>query len=608
MEQIKLVIWDLDETFWKGTLSEEPIIYQNENHDRVIALTQRGIVNSIVSKNNFDDARQCLEKHGIWKYFLFPKIDWKPKGQLISVLIEEMLLRAENVLFIDDNHLNLEEAKFYNPGIQTAEPEILERILDLDSCRGKDDSALSRLSQYKLLEKKSLDKISTMCSNDEFLKNSNICIEIIKNCEPESKRILELINRTNQLNYTKHRLSQENLQQIFNNPSIEKAYVRIIDRYGDYGICGFYAKKDSHLDHFLFSCRILNMGVEHWLYHKLGCPKIDISGEVASELNLKNAPDWIHEGSMQKIPPKTEETGIKTKQVKIIVKSGCDMLQAKNYLIKTSFFDAETNYVSSKGTMVNNSHTEILRRSNSATLSRYGEVIDKIQFFDRDAFKTKFFSDQHDVYIYSVLEDYTRGLYRYKNTDFIIPFDDFLADATNKENWSIHLKKNKKHLLNIQFLEWFSTHFTFLGPISADFFRKNIIWLCNQINDHKLLIILNGSEVQYTPKPENQRWLHHGKMNSLLEDAVKDWDNVIICNVREFLSHPEDHRNNIRHYSRKVYFQIAQKINTVIEDRYHVSAGFWEKQWNLLKITKKATLYKIKKRVKRTIRKLFGAG
>ncbi len=608
MKQIKLVIWDLDETFWKGTLSEEPIVYLKENHDRVISLTRRGIVNSIVSKNNFDTARACLEKHGIWQYFVFPKIDWQPKGHLISVLIEEIQLRAENVLFIDDNHLNLEEAKFYNPGIQTAGPEILENILELESCRGRDDSKFLRLSQYKLLEKKLHDQKTTICSNEEFLRNSNISVEIIRECRPEHERILELINRTNQLNYTKHRLTSEELAQLLDNPSIEKGCIRVFDKYGDYGICGFYAKKDTHLWHFLFSCRILNMGIENWLYHKIGCPAIDIIGEVAADLTSGNAPDWIHEDRTHKITDGTEEPPVMKKQVKIIVKGGCDLLQVKNYLTRGFLFDAETNYVSAKGTMVNNSHTEILMRSGSDTLSTYGEVIDKIQFFDRDAFRTRFFSDQHDVYIYSTLEDYTRGLYRYKNTDFIISFDDFLVDATRQENWAMHMKANKKHCLDAQFLEWFSTNFTFLGAISDDSFRKNIIWLCNQIDSHKLLIILNGSEVQYTPKPENQRWLHHKKMNSLLEDTVRERDNVVICDVRKFLSQAEDHRNNIRHYSRIVYFQIAQKINAVIEDRYHVSAGFWEKQWNLLKITKKVTSHLIKKKVRHTIRKMIAAG
>lgn len=47
---IKLVIWDLDETFWEGTLSEEGISIIEDNLKLVKELSKRGIVNSICSK------------------------------------------------------------------------------------------------------------------------------------------------------------------------------------------------------------------------------------------------------------------------------------------------------------------------------------------------------------------------------------------------------------------------------------------------------------------------------------------------------------------------------------------------------------------------------
>ena len=57
-------------------------------------------------------------------------------------------------------------------------------------------------------------------------------------------------------------------------PATTSGYVRVRDRYGDYGICGFYsvARHEGALVDFLFSCRVLNMGVEQWLYEKLGRP------------------------------------------------------------------------------------------------------------------------------------------------------------------------------------------------------------------------------------------------------------------------------------------------------------------------------------------------
>ena len=53
LEPIRLIIWDLDDTFWKGTLTEGGIeAFIQENHDLVPALAQRGIMSSICSKND----------------------------------------------------------------------------------------------------------------------------------------------------------------------------------------------------------------------------------------------------------------------------------------------------------------------------------------------------------------------------------------------------------------------------------------------------------------------------------------------------------------------------------------------------------------------------
>ena len=59
---IKLMIWDLDETFWHGTLSEGKVLENKRNMELVKKLVDRGIMNSIVSKNNQKDAMEVLKK------------------------------------------------------------------------------------------------------------------------------------------------------------------------------------------------------------------------------------------------------------------------------------------------------------------------------------------------------------------------------------------------------------------------------------------------------------------------------------------------------------------------------------------------------------------
>lgn len=59
--KIKIVIWDLDNTFWLGTISEGGIVTPPKNVAIVKELTRRGIINSISSKNNFKVVKRELE-------------------------------------------------------------------------------------------------------------------------------------------------------------------------------------------------------------------------------------------------------------------------------------------------------------------------------------------------------------------------------------------------------------------------------------------------------------------------------------------------------------------------------------------------------------------
>lgn len=57
--KIKLIIWDLDETFWNGTISEQKVAPVKQACDLVLLSSKKGIVNSICSKN---DEKPCIDK------------------------------------------------------------------------------------------------------------------------------------------------------------------------------------------------------------------------------------------------------------------------------------------------------------------------------------------------------------------------------------------------------------------------------------------------------------------------------------------------------------------------------------------------------------------
>ena len=331
--QVKIVIWDLDETFWNGTLSEGGITPIAKHIDMVRALVDRGIMCSICSKNDFGVAKAKLEELGIWDMFVFPHIDWTPKGQAINTMLERMGLRAENALFLDDNHLNLEEAAFFNEGIMCVDGGLdLTELIDLPQLKGKDDKVHSRLKQYRVMEGKFDEMKTSGLSNEDFLRQSDIKIRIITDIDDKMERVLELLNRTNQLNFTKVRANTEKeyegLQKLLQTSGMHAGLIHVKDRYGDYGIVGFFCVRTKFsgttVHHFAFSCRTLNMGVEQWVWQYLHKPLFKIVGPVSGELDPDKTVDWITEVD-------DFDADDNTPGKRLVLVGGCDLLQVSFY-------------------------------------------------------------------------------------------------------------------------------------------------------------------------------------------------------------------------------------------------------------------------------------
>lgn len=563
MKTIKLVIWDLDETFWKGTLSEGSIDFIPENLRIVEMLTKRGIINSISSKNDFDAARARLEEAGVWEYFVFPKIGWNPKGPEIRMLIEQMQLRSENILFVDDNPMNLKEAAFYNPGLHTVAPEGLAELLPLAAFEGKDDSGMSRLAQYRILEQKAVAKTSAN-SNEDFLRQSNIKVILRKDPLDQIDRLVELINRSNQLNFTKVRVTREELEAHLKTPGVEACSISVVDSYGDYGVSGFYSREGDRLRHFLFSCRVLDMGVERWLYERLGNPRIEIVGEVAGEL-VGSRVDWITAVDSAEAAAVAASPKAQGRLRKTILKGGCDLDQLELYLGGRLDVATEFNYVSAAGLPVHTEHTEILRNARAGF--PFGDVVGKVPFLDESAFKTRFFDKGYDVYIYSVLMDYTQGLYRYAHGDLVLPYGDINLDITNASLLE-QLPEARRSKLPAEFLTWFGEDFRFIGGLDEERFIENLRWMHASIPPGALLIFLNGSEVAFDHPTEGDRSARHKALNAALDAFAAEQTNVKVCDVRKFVRTEEDITDNIRHYKRSKYRDIAAELLEIVSSHF----------------------------------------
>ena len=178
-ENVRLVIWDLDDTFWTGTLEEGGISPVAANMSP-LSKPSPPVASLTRSRQKImrTGPAPSFEKLGVWDLFVLPRIAFVPKGEMVRAVIDICQLRAASVLFVDDNPINLNEVIHYNPGIQTALPDLLPNLLDDPRFRGAPDPELTRLKRYKVLETREADRSKHASDNTEFLRASEIRISI----------------------------------------------------------------------------------------------------------------------------------------------------------------------------------------------------------------------------------------------------------------------------------------------------------------------------------------------------------------------------------------------------------------------------------------------
>jgi len=572
---VKLVIWDLDDTFWRGTLSEGPVEVDPVLADLVRTLNRRGIVNAICSKNDEEPVRAELEAAGMWDEFVFTRVDWTPKGPRVARIIEDAQLRPENVLFVDDRPSNLGEAEHYAPGLQTAGPGILDSLLDLPQAAGKDDRSLSRLHQYQVLERKLVDRRATDGSHEEFLRSCDIRVAIHEDTASELDRLHELSLRTNQLNFTKRRPTREEFGAQLADPDVVSGYVTASDRYGDYGICGFYAlhRPTGTLTDFLFSCRVMSMGIEQWLYDRLGRPDLDVVGDVGA--SLSGSVDWITlddgaapDGDGRRAVARPARAG------RILIVGGCDLSTTADFLggqIATEFA-----HPGDTGAFIHAGHTETFRQARSGLTPDQEELVDRLPIVDRATYRSAAVVDpEYDILVLSVLTDYTQGLYRHRHTGLVVPWNQFTVDVTDPARRARLVQRHTRESMDEAWFDWFAEEFEPLGGLGPERFQENIAWLAGVIPPDAELILVNGAEFPLDNPKEPDRHLHHKVMNAALDEVVAGLPNARVCDVRTFITLEDDFTDHLRHYRRRCYLTMAEEIRSAGAANLEVRPEHW---------------------------------
>ncbi len=575
-EKIKLIIWDLDDTFWKGTISEEEVTPVNECIELLKRTVDKGIMNSICSKNDYDVADKKLQEWGIRDLFVFPSIDWTSKGVRVKNIIERMKLREENTLFIDDNETNLEEVKFICPEIMVLNADNIKNLCDFITKTNayKDDSEHKRLAQYKILETKE-NESEKYNSNDEFLKQSNIRVYIDKACK-DKNRIAELVQRSNQLNFTKNRAPLEEIEKDLLSNKYEAGAVYVKDNYGDYGMAGYYQldKNTNNLKHFLFSCRTLGMGIEQFIYQYLKYPNLQVVGQVVNTVDTSKNIDWIKNVEYKEFF-KDENNNKPKKDINknlILFKGPCDllailpMISAGGGGIKA---ETEFSFVNKHGfTTYSFLHSVHILESEFLSKEQKQEIIDEVPFLIKEDFENKMFSPKYKMVFFSLLTDVHLGVYKHKTKGYRVAFNSRNFPLTDKKLWDKFINADNKDTFKFskEILEKFSKDFEFEGALTTDKIIDNINKIRELMPKETILVLITGSEID--ADNNNELFNNHAKfyveLNKAVAENYSNSPNIKIINPAKYITDQSCLNGCTNHYSKVVYHKIAMECCNLI--------------------------------------------
>ncbi|MCX7558204.1 HAD-IIIC family phosphatase [Sulfitobacter sp. F26204] len=573
VENTRLIIWDLDETFWDGTLTEGGIRYREDHHAFVIELAKRGIMSTICSKNNANEIEAVLKERELWDYFIFPSIDWTPKGPRIAAMLAQIGLRASSVLFLDDNPMNLAQASHHNPGLNVGLPSLIPKLVNAPQLRGKPDVHLTRLAQYKVKERKA--KAAEVACGDTiaFLRTSNVRVFVEYNVEAHLDRAIELINRTNQLNFTKKRLPEDQvaarkeLTALLAQNTTDAALIRVCDNFGDYGFVGFYLTERLHnvrrLRHFCFSCRTLNMYIEHWTYAHLGRPPLEVVGDVLSDIqNETTRVDWVTPVvALTELEDTSPTTTVRYDN--IIARGGCDLASLMHYFVLHTNNLVEEFNQPKNGQMLRQDHTSFLMPALGAGLC--GEQCDAaatLGYVPED-FHSQLgtFPKGRSLCFLSFWADADIPEYRHKRTGLTVPY--WLIGAQNhdliaQEELRETVTQND---VQRQRLATLVRDFDHIGLLSSERMAQRY----RQILDHiptSVVVIVVLAPIRgplHFENPDKPPHPHHQRLNEAVSRAVQGRDNVMLLDPADFIERSED-MIDLNHFTRPVYHRMYVEV------------------------------------------------
>ncbi len=285
----KALVLDLDNTLWGGVIGDDGmdgiVLGQGSAHgeafvafqDYARALSRRGVILAVCSKNDEANALEPFDSHpdmvlrrGDIACFV---ANWTDKATNLRSIAQRLNIGLDALVFADDNPFERNIVRRELPMV--AVPELPEDPALYAACIAGGgyfegvqltEEDLERSSQYQAnLAREDLKAAVT--DMDAYLRSLDMEMRWRRFDKLGMKRIVQLINKTNQFNLTTRRTNDAEIEAMLADPDVMTAQVRLVDQFGDNGIIGIVAGRrdnggDLRIETWLMSCRVLGRNVE----------------------------------------------------------------------------------------------------------------------------------------------------------------------------------------------------------------------------------------------------------------------------------------------------------------------------------------------------------
>jgi FkbH-like protein len=282
----KGIITDLDNTCWRGILGDDGMeniswtqadkaqhhgFYQQFLH----SLSDSGVLVAIATKNNIEAVYEALKLPNIHLKIdcVFPiEANWGRKSESISKIIKAWNISPNDIIFVDDNELELEEVRTVYPSIKSYlfpkdNPNkvydlVLELRADFSSDVRNDESKL-RAQTLKINES---IKLNLSSNPDDFIKtlNATLKLNVIESFSKD--RCYELVNKTNQFNLNGIRYDLGDWLKLNQDSDRILVQIEYADKFGALGrisvISGVIKDGTILIDIWVLSCRAFSRCIE----------------------------------------------------------------------------------------------------------------------------------------------------------------------------------------------------------------------------------------------------------------------------------------------------------------------------------------------------------